>query len=229
MTPHSPPSPKTRRRVGRAAPALVLSLALLLAGLAGQRLATEARLYDFGRKQPEISEIRHYPADPLALPGYDSRLAQRLGDHLLLALPAAAPALRLETARALQGSLAKAPARARDWATLAGLGTSGAIPLPLATGAFRMAVITEAFSPDLTTWLFEQGIRLWPVMNTAEQAAFRQLVHRHWAWQDGLTAQIAVKYRAGLLVEQQLSDNPALAEAFARSYAANLRRLSTGG
>lgn len=228
MKHRSTTSPKTQRRAGRAAPVFVLSIALLLAGLAGQRLATEARLYDFGREQPETSENRHYPANPLALPGYDSRLAWRLGDHLLRATPASAPALRLETARALQGSLAKAPARARDWATLAGLGTSGAIPLPLATGAFRMAVITEVFSPDLTTWLFEQGIRLWPVMNAAEQAAFRQLVHRHWAWQDGLTAQIAVKYRAGVLVEQQFADNPVLAEAFARSYAANLNRLTTG-
>ncbi len=211
--PHGSP---VRRRRHPAAAYAALALAFCGLVLAVPRLATEAVFFWQDTLAPQ--EKWQFFANNMALPHHDSLIAEQLYDRAVLSPRAQAPGLQQQSRLALEAALAKAPGRARDWAFMAWLGERGIVPLPQATAAFRLAVLTEGFSPSLTTWLFELGIRLWPVLNQQEQAAFRILTLRQWAWQDGLTAEIAVKYRAGMLITDQMADSPEMVAAFLHRY-----------
>ncbi len=217
MTP-SPSPLSDRRPAGRhrlAASLAAIGVGVCSLAFALPRLATEIESY---RQETAAElEIRHFSANSLRHPHHDSIAADRFA-KLGAAEPANAQDLLQASRKALEAALAKAPARTRDWGFLARLGEAGAVPLPEAAGAFRMAVVTEGFSPGLTPWLFEIGIRLWPIFNAEEQAAFRSLARRQWAWADGRTAEIAVRYRAGLLIATMLGESPAQAAAFLHSY-----------
>lgn len=219
MSIRSPALPPSRGGPVRRRPAAAYgALALAFCGLvlAVPRLATEAVLFWQDTLAPQ--QKSQFIANNIALPRHDRLIADQLYDRAALSAPAEAPGLLQQSRLALEAALAKAPGRAANWAFLAWLGEREVVPLPQAAAAFRMAVLTEGFSPSLTTRLFELGIRLWPVLNQQEQAAFRILTLRQWAWQDGLTAEIAVKYRAGMLITDQMADSPEMIAAFLHRY-----------
>lgn len=217
MTPSPSPlsdrKPAGRRRLAASLAAIGVGICSLAFAL--PRLITEADSYR--QEAVGIPEIRHFSHNSLRHAHHDSIAADRFA-RLAAAEPANAQDLLQASRKSLEAALTKAPARTRDWGFLVGLGEAGAVPLPEAAGAFRMAAITEGFSPNLTPWLFEIGIRLWPVFNAQEQAAFRSLTRRQWAWANGRTAEIAVQYRAGLLVTTMLDESPDQAAAFLHSY-----------
>lgn len=203
-----------RRPTGLALLALGLGLGSL--ALAVPRLATEAAL--FRQDNPSETEIYRFSANPMALPTHDSLAALRLTEQLAAADPATARLLMADARAASEAALAKAPGRARDWGLLAALGESGTVPLAEAAAAYRLAVATENFSPNLTPWLFELGLRLWPVLDDRQQAAVRDIALRQWAWQPGQMTEIAVHNHAGLLVADLLSGSPDIAKEFLRRY-----------
>lgn len=198
---------------------LALAIGLSCMALALPRLATEA-FYFWHMAQPAANsaENQSFLRNDRLLPNVDSDQADRIVKVAAAAQPTDKLRILQQGRLALESALAKAPARTRDWGYLAQLGEAGIVPLPEAAAAFRMAVISEGFSPNLTPWLFELGIRLWPVFNAQERDAFRIITQRQWAWMDGRTAEIAVKYHAGALVADMLSGSPEQVAAFLHSY-----------
>ncbi len=216
--PSSLSSPSDRQpasRRGLAASLMAIGLGICSLAIALPRVATE--LESYRQETAGSSEIRHFSTNSLRHPQRDSSAADHFA-KLAATDPANAQDVLQESRKALEAALAKAPARTRDWGFLARLGETGAVPMFEAAGAFRMAASTEGFSPNLTPWLFEIGIRLWPIFNAEEQAAFRSLTRRQWAWANGRTAEIAVQYRAGLLIATMLDESPDQAAAFLHSY-----------
>ena len=108
----------------------------------------------------------------------------------------------------LRRALSGAPARAWDWARIAWLGEMGVASWPEAAGAFRMAALTERFSPELTPVLVATGLRLWPVLDAAQRQALADLTHRQWQWGPGRLAEIAYELYAKPQVEELLADDP---------------------
>lgn len=195
---------------------LALGLGLGILVLALPRLATELVL--FRQDALPAGQIYRFSSNSMALPQHDSAAADRLTQQLSGADPATSRLLLADTRTAVEAALAKAPGRARDWGLLARLGEAGAMPLPEAAAAYRLAVATENFSPDLTPWLFELGLRLWPILDDRQKLAVRDIALRQWAWQSGRLTEIAVHNHARLLVADLFSDSPEIAKEFLRQY-----------
>lgn len=195
---------------------LALGIGLCSLALALPRLATEAVLF----RQDALQDIDKYyfSANALALPAHDSATATKLIRQLPAAEPATARRLLAEIRTALEAALSKAPGRARDWGLLAKLGETGTVPPSEAAAAYRMAVITENFSPHLTPWLFELGLRLWPILDERQRLAVRDITMRQWAWQPVKLSETAVHNHARLLVADLMSGSPDIQKEFLRQY-----------
>jgi len=195
-------------RLGRVLAPALLSVLLAAGGiaLAVPRLAVEIGSVGFEQsheRRVALPEFRFW-----AVPDIESARALRLmreastGAERHTDLLAEA---RGHLRRALSGS----PARPWDWTRLAWLGEMGVASWPEASGAFRMAVLTERFSPELTPVLVSTGLRLWPVLDAAQRDALRDLTHRQWQWGPGRLAGIAYELYAKPQVEELLADQPA--------------------
>lgn len=119
-------------------------------------------------------------------------------------------------AAALRQALHHAPGHADDWAMLAALSDVGAVPPTEAAAAFERAVALQGFEPSFTPFLFNLGIRLWPVLPPSGHAAFEQLTWRQWQWGPGRMVEITRNARAELVITPIMAQDPVALADFER-------------
>jgi hypothetical protein len=189
----------------------------ILLGLGGLLLALPRAVAELtllmGHTPPEIS------ANSATLPRHDATVAAALFDQAETLPPGEARPVLAQSTLALRASLAKAPGQAMQWALLAQLAEPGITPLAEAGAAFRLATLTDGFSPGLTPWLTALGLRLWPILTDPQRAALQSLILRQWAWGPGRLTEIALDYHAQLIVADILAVQPDAKAEFLQRYA----------
>lgn len=209
---------KGRRRPRSATTLLSIGFGVALIGLALPRLAGEGML--LAARDGLLSATN--PPAAQDLPVIAGQLTQAA--RLSLLAPAfaeagttwlrlsqqdrqAGPAALQAAAQALGHSLALAPAEPLVWYRL----SYAAYQLGRweeAAHAWRMAVRTGAFDPQMMEYRLTLGFTLWPHMDAADRSALGHQLVTFWSWGPGRVSEVTERDSARAIVRQVLADRP---------------------
>lgn len=202
---------------------LSLGIGLVLTLLALPRLAGEGTLW--AARDGLLSTT----PGPEVTPAMGLRLTQTAGPALLA--PAFAEAGTIWLRLALEGrqgkdlegregtgllaparhafadSLALAPADPLTWFRLS-YTASREGRFETAAQAWRMAVLTGAFDPQMMEYRLGLGFSLWPHLDAAGRAAMAHQLVTFWSWGPGTVSELTQRDNAGDIVRQALADRP---------------------
>lgn len=197
---------------------LSIGFGVALLGLALPRLAGEGMLW---AARDGLLSATNPPAAP-DLPVIAGQLTQ--AGSLSLLAPAlaeagttwlrlsqqdrqAGPAPLLAAAHALGHSLALAPVEPLIWYRLS-YATYKLGRWEEAAHAWRLAVRTGAFDPQMMEYRLGLGFTLWPHMDAADRAALGHQLVTFWSWGPGRVSELTEQGGAHAIMRQILADRP---------------------
>lgn len=120
--------------------------------------------------------------------------------------------------RSFADSLALAPADPLTWFRLS-YTASREGRFEAAARAWRLAVLTGAFDPQMMEYRLGLGFSLWPHMDAGGRAAMERQLLVFWSWGPGTVSELTQRDNAGDIVRQALSGRPEIAADIERRIA----------
>lgn len=216
-----------RARPRSGAVPLSLAIGLVLTLLALPRLAGEVSLW--AARDGLLSTA----PGPDITPAMGLRLTQTAGPAMLAPAFAEAGTIWLRLAlegreggmallpaahRSFTDSLALAPGDPLTWFRLSYTASKEG-RFEAAARAWRMAVLTGAFDPQMMEYRLGLGFSLWPHMDAAGRAAMERQLLVFWSWGPGTVSELTQRDNAGDIVRQALASRPDIATDIERRIA----------
>lgn len=120
--------------------------------------------------------------------------------------------------RSFTDSLALAPGDPLTWFRLSYTASKEG-RFEAAARAWRMAVLTGAFDPQMMEYRLGLGFSLWPHMDAAGRAAMERQLLVFWSWGPGTVSELTQRDNAGDIVRQALASRPDIAADIERRIA----------
>lgn len=187
--------------------------ALALPRLAGEGMLWAARDRLLSATNPPAAQDLPVIAGQLTQAGRLSLLAPAFAEagttwlRLSRQDPQAGAAPLQAAARALGRSLALAPVEPLIWYRLS-YAAHKVDRWEEAAHAWRMAVRTGAFDPQMMEYRLTLGFALWPHMDAADRAALGHQLVTFWSWGPGRVSELTARDGAHAIVRQVLADRP---------------------
>lgn len=115
--------------------------------------------------------------------------------------------LLMDANQAFADSLALAPAESLIWFRLS-YSASREGRSRDAARAWRMAILTGAFDPQMMEYRLGLGFSLWPYMEAAERAAMAHQLVTFWSWGPGTVSELTERDAALDIVRLALANRP---------------------